>query len=114
MLLNPSIPNLPYTPEQAVTAGINGPIGSLRFSFDLQYQSRTWALNRSRNISDVNNQRVEAFTVVNTRLALPVRQLGKKGEVFASVENLFDKRYEYRPGYEMPGIWGQIGVAASF
>ena len=113
-LLNPSIPNLPYTPEQAVTAGINGPIGPLRFSFDLQYQSRTWALNRNRNIGEVNNQRVEAFTVANTRLALPVQELGKKGEVFVSVENLFDKRYEYRPGYQMPGIWGQIGVAASF
>ncbi|WGS85812.1 TonB-dependent receptor plug domain-containing protein [Methylomonas sp. UP202] len=113
-LLNPSIENLPYTPEQAVTAGINGPIGPLRFSFDLQYQSRTWALNRSRNISDVNTQRVEAFTVANTRLALPISELGKKGEVFVSVENLFDKRYVYRPGYEMPGIWGQVGIAASF
>lgn len=113
-LLNPSIENLPYTPEQAVTAGINGPIGPLRFSFDLQYQSRTWALNRGRNVSDVNTQRVEAFTVANTRLALPVSELGKKGEVFVSVENLFDKRYVYRPGYEMPGIWGQVGIAASF
>ncbi len=113
-LLNPSISNLPYTPEQAVTAGINGPIGPLRFSFDMQYQSRTWALNRSRNVSDVNNQRVEAFTVANTRLAYPMPQLGKKGEVFVGVENLFDKRYVYRPGYQMPGIWGQIGIAASF
>lgn len=113
-LLNPSIPNLPYTPEQAVTAGINGPIGPLRFSFDLQYQSRTWALNRARNVDEVNNQRVEAFTVANTRLAYPIAELGKKGEVFVSVENLFDKRYVYRPGYQMPGIWGQIGIAASF
>ncbi|NOV32107.1 TonB-dependent receptor [Methylomonas sp. ZR1] len=113
-LLNPSIPNLPYTPEQAVTAGINGPIGPLRFSFDLQYQSRTWALNRARNVAEVNNQRVEAFTVANTRLAYPIAELGKKGEVFVSVENLFDKRYVYRPGYQMPGIWGQIGIAASF
>lgn len=113
-LLNPSIPNLPYTPEQAVTAGVNGPIGPLLFSFDLQYQSRTWALNRSRNVNEVNDQRVEGFTVANTRLALPVQEMGKKGEVFVSVENLFDNSYEYRPGYEMPGIWGQIGVAASF
>ncbi|MBD9354337.1 TonB-dependent receptor [Methylomonas albis] len=113
-LLNPSIPNLPYTPEQAVTAGINGPIGPLRFSFDLQYQARTWALNRARNLGEVNNQRVEAFTVANTRLAYPVPELGKKGELFVSVENLFDKRYAYRPGYQMPGIWGQIGIAASF
>lgn len=113
-LLNPGISNLPYTPEQSVTAGINGPIGPLRFSFDMQYQSRTWALNRSRNIGDVNNQRVEAFTVANTRLAYPVPELGKKGEVFVGVENLFDKRYVYRPGYQMPGIWGQVGISASF
>ncbi|MDD1621593.1 MAG: TonB-dependent receptor [Methylococcaceae bacterium] len=80
----------------------------------MQYQSRTWALNRSRNAAEVNSQRVEAFTVANTRLAYPVAELGKKGEVFVSVENLFDKRYSYRPGYQMPGIWGQIGIAASF
>lgn len=113
-MLNPSIDNLPYTPAQAVSAGINGPLGPLRFSFDMQYQSRVWALNRSRNISDVNNQQVEAFTVANARLGYPMPQLGKKGEVFVSVENLFDKRYQYRPGYEMPGIWGQVGIAASF
>jgi iron complex outermembrane receptor protein len=113
-LLKPGIQYLPYTPEQAVTAGVNGPIGPFRFSFDMQYQSRTWALNRSRNISDVNNQRVEAFTVANTRLAYPMPSLGKKGELFVSVENLFDKRYVYRPGYQMPGIWGQIGISASF
>ncbi|MEY4210938.1 MAG: hypothetical protein RLZ92_1319 [Pseudomonadota bacterium] len=113
-MLNPSIDNLPYTPAQSVSAGVNGPIGPLRFSFDMQYQSRVWALNRSRNVSDVNGQQVEAFTVANTRLAYPMPQLGKKGEVFVGVENLFDKRYQYRPGYEMPGIWGQVGIAASF
>jgi iron complex outermembrane receptor protein len=113
-MLNPSIDNLPYTPAQAVTAGINGPIGPLRFSFDMQYQSRVWALNRSRNVGASNTDQVEAFTVANTRLAYPMPQLGKKGEVFVGVENLFDKRYQYRPGYEMPGIWGQVGIAASF
>ena len=113
-MLNPSINNLPYTPAQSVSAGINGPVGPLRVSFDMQYQSRVWALNRSRNVSEVNGQQVDAFTVANARVAYPVSQLGKKGEVFVSVENLFDKHYQYRPGYEMPGIWGQVGVAASF
>lgn len=113
-MLNPTIDNLPYTPAQTVNAGINGPVGPLRVSFDMQYQSRVWALNRSRNQFDVNSQQVDAFTVANARVAYPMPQLGKKGEVFVSVENLFDKHYQYRPGYEMPGIWGQVGVAASF
>jgi iron complex outermembrane receptor protein len=38
----------------------------------------------------------------------------KKGEVFLAVENLFDRDYEYRPGYAMPGISGQLGLSASF
>ncbi len=113
-MLNPSIDNLPYTPAQSVSAGINGPVGPLRVSFDMQYQSRVWALNRSRNLSAVNGDQVDAFTVANARVAYPMPQLGKRGEVFVSVENLFDKHYQYRPGYEMPGIWGQVGVAASF
>ena len=113
-MLNPTIDNLPYTPAQTVNAGINGPVGPLRVSFDMQYQSRVWALNRSRNLSAVNGDQVDAFTVANARVAYPMPQLGKKGEVFVSVENLFDKHYQYRPGYEMPGIWGQVGVAASF
>jgi iron complex outermembrane receptor protein len=47
-------------------------------------------------------------------LGYPIKQLGKKGEVFVSVDNLFDNKYAYRPGYAMPGISGQVGIAASF
>ena len=31
-----------------------------------------------------------------------------------NVENLFDEKYEYAPGYIMPGISGQLGFSASF
>jgi iron complex outermembrane receptor protein len=41
-------------------------------------------------------------------------QLGKRGEIFVAMENLLDTRYAYRPGYPMPGRWGQIGFSASF
>jgi iron complex outermembrane receptor protein len=112
-LLDPTIKNLPYTPGQAISAGLNGPIGPLRFAFDLQYQSRVWAMNRGRDGS-TNSDQVDSFTVANTRLGYPIKQLGKKGEVFVSVDNLFDNKYAYRPGYAMPGISGQVGIAASF
>ena len=50
----------------------------------------------------------------NVRVAYPLPQLGTKGEVFLAVENLFDEKYEYVPGYTMPGISGQVGFVANF
>lgn len=113
-LLNPNIDNLPYTPKSAFTAGLNGKTGPIRVSVDAQYQSQVWALSRDRNLSNPNSEKVASFTVVNARASYPLPALGKKGEVFLAVENLFDRNYEYRPGYAMPGISGQLGVSASF
>jgi len=113
-LLDPSIDNLPYVPTYAVSAGINGKIEELRINLDLQYQSETTALNRSRNPGVVSNEKVAPFVVVNARTSYPIPLLGDNGEVFVAVENLFNKKYAYRPGYPMPGIWAQVGVSASF
>lgn len=113
-LLNPSIDNLPYAPKEALTAGVNGQIGPVRMALDAQYQSEVWAMSRSRNAGATNTEKVGAFTVANARLSYPVPMLGKKGEIFLAVENLFDVAYEYRPGYPMPGIGGQVGLSASF
>lgn len=119
-LLDPSIGNLPYTPKSAFTAGLNGQVGPVKLAIDAQYQSKVWALSRSRtNVVtggglSSNTEQVASFTVVNARASYPLEALGKKGEVFLAVENLFDRDYEYRPGYAMPGISGQLGVSASF
>ena len=112
--LDPSISNLPYTPKNAFTAGLNGNIGLFKVAFDAQYQSETIALTRSRNNGSSNTSQVSGFVVANMRLAHPLQALGKKGEVFVMVENLFNKDYAYRSGYPMPGRWGQIGLSASF
>lgn len=113
-LLNPSIDNLPYTPERMVSAGINGRIEKLRLNIDAQYQSETYTLNRDRNSNRTNSQTVSSFVVVNARVAYPLPMLGKDGEVFVAAENLLSRDYSYRQGYPMPGRWGQIGVSASF
>lgn len=113
-LLDPNIDNLPYAPERSVTMGLNGQVGMIRLAIDAQYQSEAWALNRSRRADLVNNEKVGSFTIVNSRVSCAVPQLGKKGEVFVAVENLFDREYAYRPGYDMPGRWGQLGLSASF
>ncbi len=113
-LLDPSIDNLPYTPSRALTVGVNGQLGPIRIAFDAQYQSEVWALNRARAAGAINTDKVSGFTVANTRVSYPVPALGKKGEIFVAVENLFDRDHAYRPGYPMPGRSGQVGLSASF
>ncbi|MEY3883634.1 MAG: hypothetical protein RLZZ379_912 [Pseudomonadota bacterium] len=110
----PSLDSLPYTPKTAFTAGLNGNVGAVKIALDAQYQSQVFALNLNRDTSMVNNEKVASFTVVNIRTSYPMPTLGKKGEVFLAIENLFDQKYAYRPGYAMPGISGQIGLSASF
>lgn len=112
-LLDPSIDNLPYAPSRAVTAGINGQVGRARLSVDSQYQSSVLALSRARNPGVANTERVGSFVILNARIAYQVPLLGKNGEVFVAAENLLDEDYSYRPGYPMPGRWGQIGFSAS-
>ncbi|SOD41141.1 iron complex outermembrane recepter protein [Nitrosovibrio sp. Nv4] len=113
-LLDPSIDNLPYTPKRAVTAGINGRIGPFRLTVDTQYQSSVLALNRARTAGTVNTEKVDSFVIMNARVSYQLPMLGKKGEIFVAMENLLDANYAYRPGYPMPGRWGQIGLSASF
>jgi iron complex outermembrane receptor protein len=113
-LMNPSIDHLPYTPKRAFTIGLNANLAGFKLSFDLQNQSDVWALNRARAAGAVNQEKVDGFTTANTRIAYPLPSLGKKGEVFLAIENLFDRDYAYRPGYPMPGRSAQLGIAASF
>lgn len=113
-LLDPSIDNLPYTPERSLTLGVNGRLGPVRMALDAQSQSAIWSLNRARAAGATNTDRVGGFTVANLRLSYPLAALGRKGEVFVAVENLFDREYMYRSGYPMPGRWAQLGMSASF
>ena len=115
-LLDPSINNLPFAPKRAVTAGVNGKVGPVRLVVDVQHQSDFLALNRSRDAAtgSPNTTILDGFTLLNARISHPIKKLGKAGEIFIAAENLLSSDYGYRPGYPMPGRWGQIGLSASF
>ncbi len=113
-MLDPSIDGLPYTPDKAVSAGINGKIAGIHLAIDSQYQSETITSNRARAGGASNTDKVGSFVIFNARASYPLPVLGEKGEVFIAGENLTDREYSYREGYPMPGIWGQIGFSASF
>lgn len=109
--------NLPYMPRSAFVLGLNGNVGLFKIAFDAQHQTKMWAntANRVVNWGALGStHQVDAFTVANVRVSYPVPQMGKKGEIFVAAENIFDEKYEYAPGYKMPGISGQIGLSASF
>lgn len=115
-LNNNSTQNLPYVPQNAFNLAITGYIYKVRLSLDAQYQSSFYSQTLSRNTgyASGNTTRVDGFTVANMRASYPLPMLGKKGEIFAVLENIFNQQYAYRTGYPMPGTWGSVGLATSF
>lgn len=113
-LSNNSTVNLPYMPQNAFNAAITGYVKNFRISVDAQYQTSIYTQNLARNSTFTNTTKVDGFAVANARISYPIPELGKKGEVFVMVENIFNQQYSYRQGYPMPGTWGSIGLSASF
>ena len=112
-LSNNSTVNLPYVPKNSFNLAVTGYVNKFRISIDGQYQSTFFALNSNRD-GTANTQQIDGFVVANARVSYPIPQLGKKGEIFLVVENIFNQKYGYRQGYPMPGTWGSLGLQASF
>jgi len=112
--LDPSLKTLPYAPKQSLSLGTTYETGPWRFSADAQYQKDMYVLAEERSAGTTNFAKVDSFTVVNARVGYAVPALGKVGEVFVAVENLFDRDYAYRTGYPMPGTSAQLGVKMGF
>lgn len=112
--LDPDKSDLPYAPGDVLSLGVNWQTGPWRLSVDAQAQSGMTVLGQARANGAMNTQTVGGFTVANARLAYALPVLGPRGEVFAALENAFDKTYEFRSGYPMAGRGVQVGVKASF
>lgn len=112
-LLQPTLADLPYAPRRALTLGATWREDAWRVSADAQAQSGMFTLKRDRADGSANASRVGGFAILNARVAYALPGLGPRGEVFAALENLGDRRYAYRPGYTMPGRSGQIGINLS-
>lgn len=112
-LLDSSLADLPYAPKRAATLGLVWQQGPWRISSDAQAQAGMYTLNKARADGAVNTARVGGFALANLRLAYALPALGRQGELFATLENLGNRRYAYRPGYTMPGRSGQLGVKVS-
>ena len=112
--LQADLAGLPYAPKHALTMGLNGQYDKWRIALDAQYQARVLVMNSARVAGAMNTESVNPFFSMNARLAYAIPAWGKQTEVFVAVENVLNKQYSYRPGYAMPGRWGQIGISSGF
>jgi iron complex outermembrane receptor protein len=112
--LSASKSDLPYAPNNSLAVGANWQCAGWSVNLDAQVQSGMTVLSQARSDGSANTSTVNGFTVANLRVGHQLPLLGQRGEVFVSVENLFDKDYSFRPGYPMAGRSFQLGVHASF
>lgn len=110
--LDSSLSNLPYAPHSAISAGVNGKLYGYALAFDAQHQGSMYSLPQDRGTFAPS--KVSGFTVANARVAYPVAALGKGGEIYVMVNNLFNTSYEYNAGYPMPDRNARLGLTASF
>ena len=103
---------LPYAPKTAVSFGATGRVNGYKLSVDAQHQSSMYSLNQDRG--GYTPSQVSGFTAANARVAYPMASLGKRGEVYAQINNLFDANYQFNAGYPMPGRNFRVGLIASF
>lgn len=111
----PETPHVSRLPEATSTIGVSWRMSErLHLDVDTQYSSSMYAYaTRSANPSSLS--KVSAFWTLNVRLALDIDAFAPcGGEIYVACENVFDRHYEYFPGYEMPGAMIYTGVKLRF
>ncbi len=86
----------------------------LHLDADVEYSSSMYAYTvRSADPSDLS--KVPCFWTANVRLACDLEAFSPlDGEVYLAGENVFNRHYEYFPGYEMPGAMIYVGCKLRF
>jgi len=102
---------VPRAPETTFSAGLNlVPVREITINVDYEYVSEQYV----GNIRSDGVQRIDAYDLVNARVAYGTQKNNVGSEVFVAAKNLGDTEYEYLPHYPMPGTTWMGGVKISF
>ena len=94
----------PYVPADKFNYSIEAPLRRLTADFS--------GISVSRRYTDMTHTSyMGTYTDAALRLSYP---LTERTSVFALVDNLFNRRYEFLPGYPMPGINASGGFTVKF
>ena len=101
-------------PEVTFSAGASYQVAQyVRWDLDSQYVAPQYGYSM-RTVNPAL-QKIDDFVVFNTRVSLDLRAFSKLGgELYVAMENFTDQRYEYFPGYPMPGIVWYTGMKLTF
>jgi iron complex outermembrane receptor protein len=94
----------PLIPASKLNYSISLPLRRLTLDFNGITAGRRYA-------STARTRRLSRYTDARLRLSYP---LGEHSTVFALVDNLFDRRYEFISGYPMPGVNATGGLTVKF
>ena len=115
--------DMPYTPEVQFQAGIDWAVAdSVSVYMDVQhlrglYQGTVRRSNTFNYAALTDKDKLDDITLFNARVTyrFDYGSLRLKGsELFLALNNIFDERYEYAKGYEMPGATVFAGVSLKF
>lgn len=109
--------DMPYAPKTTVSGGFNWQfLEDFELSMDCEYVSSMYALKQLRRSGTKNTQQVDAHFLVNGRIGWNVylESWDTDAEFYLSLQNITDKKYEYKPGYTMPGINAMVGMKLTF
>lgn len=115
--------NIPYTPKFQFQAGLKWILlKHFKIFADMQhlrnlYQGTFVRSNTFNTPNITHKDKLNDITVVNTKFSYMFDYKSmhiNDGELFISINNLLNKRYEYAKGYPMPGITFLFGTSLKF
>jgi iron complex outermembrane receptor protein len=112
---------MPYTPAFSMSAGFEWTfLHNFRLSGDYQmlYELYAGSLQRTASFIELSESaRLDDIHLLNLRLGYSLQYKPwhiEEGEIFVSLNNALNRKYEYYAGYEMPGIIYTLGGRVKF
>jgi iron complex outermembrane receptor protein len=111
---------MPFAPQWTLSGGVNWRfLDDFQINVDGMYRSKMYTDSYSRGVVNPmrENASVNDAFLLNAKLShffeIPSLPL-ERGEVFVAVENITNTRYEFSPGYYMPGTSFMVGLSLTF
>jgi len=116
-LLHSEFDKTPRAPKVSTSAGISLKVlPNVKLDMDAEYVDNQYAYNgRSGTPAPEDLEEIDGYLVANAKITLDLTAYTKvQSELYVSVENLTNEKYEFLPGYPMPGTSCFSGARVRF
>ena len=116
-LLHSEFDQTPRAPKVSTSAGISLKVlPNVKLDMDVEYVDSQYSYNgRSGTPAPEDLEEIDGYLVANAKITLDLTAYTKvQSELYVSVENLTNEKYEFLPGYPMPGTSCFSGARVRF